>query len=226
MKILLIEDDNHTSAYVAKALRDQGHEVDHSATGREGLALASKGSHHLLVIDRMLPGLDGLAIVKKVRSAGIRAPVLLLTTLGGINDRVEGLEAGADDYLTKPFALAELLARVNALARRPPLTEEGDSVLRVADLELNRLERTVTRRGRSIVLQPQEFRLLEYLMRNEGQVVTRTMLLQNVWDFHFDPQTTVVETHISRLRAKIDRDFDGELIHTVRGAGYSLGPAR
>lgn len=225
MKILLIEDDTHTSAYVAKALRDQGHEVDHSAGGREGLALASRGDHHLMVIDRMLPGMDGLTIVKKVRTAGIRAPVLLLTTLGGINDRVEGLEAGADDYLTKPFALAELLARVNALARRPPMAEDEDTVLRVADLELNRLERTVIRGGRSIVLQPQEFRLLEYLMLNEGQVVTRTMLLQNVWDFHFDPQTTVVETHISRLRAKIDRDFDEELIHTVRGAGYSIGLA-
>lgn len=226
MKILLIEDDPHTSAYVAKALRDQGHEVEHSATGREGLVFATRGTHHLMVIDRMLPGMDGLTIVKKVRTAGIRAPVLLLTTMGGINDRVEGLEAGADDYLTKPFALAELLARVNALARRPAPTEDEGTVLRVADLELNRLERTVTRAGRSIGLQPQEFRLLEYLMLHEGQAVTRTMLLQNVWDFHFDPQTTVVETHISRLRAKIDRDFDDELIQTVRGAGYSIGLAR
>ena len=222
MKILLIEDDSHTSAYVAKGLREQGHQVDHSATGREGLSLASTGGYHVMVIDRMLPGLDGLTIVKQIRAGGIKAPVLLLTTLGGINDRVEGLEAGADDYLTKPFAFAELLARINALARRLPQAEE-ETLLRVADLELNRLERTVTRAGESIELQPQEFRLLEYLMRNAGHVVTRTMLLQNVWDFHFDPRTTVVETHISRLRAKIDRDFDEELIHTVRGLGYILG---
>jgi two-component system OmpR family response regulator len=225
MKILLIEDDADTSTYVVKELRAQGHEVDHSATGRDGLALACAGGHHLMVIDRMLPGVDGLTIVKKARAAGIRAPVLLLTTLGGINDRVEGLEAGADDYLTKPFALAELLARVSALARRQPLTEE-ESVLRVADLELNRLERTVIRGGERIELQPQEYRLLEYLMRHAGQVVTRTMLLENVWDFHFDPRTTVVETHISRLRAKVDRDFDEDLIRTVRGAGYCLGVAR
>ena len=225
MKILLIEDDPQTAAYVAKGLREQGHEVEHSATGRNGLSLAAGGGYHLMVIDRMLPGVDGLSIVKQVRAAGIKAPVLLLTTLGGINDRVEGLEAGADDYLTKPFAFAELHARVNALARRLPMAEE-EALLRVGDLEVNRLERTVTRAGRSIELQPQEFRLLEYLMRNSGQVVTRTMLLQNVWEFHFDPHTTVVETHISRLRAKIDRDFDEELIRTVRGSGYSLGVAR
>ena len=225
MKILLIEDDPQTAAYVAKGLQERGHEVDQSATGLDGLSLASRGGYHVMVIDRMLPGVDGLSIVKKVRAAGIKAPVLLLTTLGGINDRVDGLEAGADDYLTKPFAFAELLARVNALARRLPLAEE-EALLRVSDLEMNRLQRTVTRAGKSIELQPQEFRLLEYLMRNAGQVVTRTMLLQNVWDFHFDPRTTVVETHISRLRAKIDRDFDEELIHTVRGLGYSLGVAR
>ena len=222
MKILLIEDDSQTAVYVATGLREQGHEVDHSATGQAGLALATRGGYHVMVIDRMLPGVDGLSIVKKVRGAGIKAPALLLTTLGGINDRVEGLEAGADDYLTKPFALAELLARINALARRLPMAEE-ETLLRVGNLELNRLERTVTRAGENIELQPQEFRLLEYLMRNAGQVVTRTMLLQGVWDFHFDPHTTVVETHISRLRAKIDRDFDEELIHTVRGSGYFLG---
>ena len=225
MKILMIEDDQHTSAYVAKALREHGHVVDHSASGREGLLLASAGDYDVMVIDRMLPGLDGLAIVKTIRAAGIKAPVVLLTALGGVNDRVEGLESGADDYLAKPFAFAELLARINALARRPPLAEEA-TVLRVADLELDRLKRTVTRAGKRIELQPQEFRLLEYLMRHSGQVVTRTMLLENVWEFHFDPHTSVVETHISRLRAKIDRDFDEELIHTVRGAGYSLGIAR
>ena len=225
MKILIIEDDPHTSAYVAKALREHGHAVEHSASGREGLLLASGGNYDVMVIDRMLPGLDGLAIVKTIRAAGIKAPVVLLTALGGVNDRVEGLESGADDYLAKPFAFAELLARINALARRPPLAEEA-TVLRAGDLELDRLKRTVTRGGKRIELQPQEFRLLEYLMRHSGQVVTRTMLLENVWEFHFDPHTSVVETHISRLRAKIDRDFDEELIHTVRGAGYTLGIAR
>jgi two-component system OmpR family response regulator len=199
--------------------------VDHSANGRDGMLLASGGHYDVMVIDRMLPGLDGLAIVKTIRAAGVKAPVLLLTTLGGVNDRVEGLEAGADDYLTKPFAFAELYARVGALARRPPIAEES-AVLRVADLELNRLKRTVTRNGKRIDLQPQEFRLLEYLMRHAGQVVTRTMLLENVWEFHFDPRTSVVETHISRLRAKIDREFDEELIHTVRGTGYSLDVSR
>ena len=221
MKILLIEDDPHTSAYVANGLREHGHVVDHLASGRDGLFHASGGSYDVMVIDRMLPGIDGLAIVKTIRAAGIKAPVLLLTTLGGVNDRVEGLEAGADDYLTKPFAFSELHARVNALARRPPMADEA-TVLRVGDLELNRLKRTVTRGGKRIELQPQEFRLLEYLMRNAGQVVTRTMLLENVWEFHFDPHTSVVETHISRLRAKVDKEFDEELIHTVRGSGYSL----
>ena len=224
MKILMIEDDPHTSAYVAKALREHGHVVDHSASGREGLLLASGSAYDVMVIDRMLPGLDGLAIVKTIRAAGIKAPVVLLTALGGVNDRVEGLESGADDYLAKPFAFAELLARINALARRPPLAEET-TVLRVGDLELDRLKRTVTRDGKRIDLQPQEFRLLEYLMRHSGQVVTRTMLLENVWEFHFDPHTSVVETHISRLRAKIDRDFEEELLHTVRGSGYILGVA-
>jgi two-component system OmpR family response regulator len=225
MKILLIEDDPHTSAYVANGLREHGHVIDQADNGRDGLLRASGGGYDVLVIDRMLPGLDGLAIVKTIRAAGTRSPVLLLTTLGGVNDRVEGLEAGADDYLTKPFAFAELLARVNALARRPPMAEEA-AVLRVGDLEMNRLKRIVTRGGAEIELQPQEFRLLEYLMRNAGQVVTRTMLLENVWEFHFDPRTSVVETHISRLRAKIDRDFDEELLHTVRGSGYSLGVSR
>ena len=225
MKILLIEDDPHTSTYVAKGLREHGHVVEHSANGREGLLLASGGAYDVMVIDRMLPGLDGLAIVKTIRAAGTKAPVLLLTTLGGVNDRVEGLEAGADDYLTKPFAFSELLARVNALARRPPMADEA-TVLRVGDLELNRLKRTVTRGGKRIELQTQEFRLLEYLMRNTGQVVTRTMLLENVWEFHFDPHTSVVETHISRLRAKVDRDFDDDLIHTVRGSGYTLNVSK
>lgn len=222
MKILLIEDDPHVSAFVASGLREHGHVVDHSANGRDGLLLASTGGYDVMVIDRMLPDLDGVAIVRTTRAAGTKAPVLLLTTLGGVNDRVEGLEAGADDYLTKPFAFAELLARINALARRPPMADET-TVLRVGNLELDRLKRTVTRDGKRIELQPQEFRLLEYLMRHTGQVVTRTMLLENVWEFHFDPRTSIVETHISRLRAKVDREFGEELIHTVRGSGYSLG---
>jgi len=222
VKILLIEDDPHVSAFVASGLREHGHVVDHSANGRDGLLLASTGGYDVMVIDRMLPDLDGVAIVRTTRAAGTKAPVLLLTTLGGVNDRVEGLEAGADDYLTKPFAFAELLARINALARRPPMADET-TVLRVGNLELDRLKRTVTRDGKRIELQPQEFRLLEYLMRHTGQVVTRTMLLENVWEFHFDPRTSIVETHISRLRAKVDREFGEELIHTVRGSGYSLG---
>jgi two-component system OmpR family response regulator len=224
MKILLIEDDADTSRFVANGLRERGHVVDQSEDGRDGLFLASEAGYDVMVIDRMLPRVDGLAIVKTVRAAGVKAPVLMLTTLSGVSDRVEGLEAGADDYLVKPFAFAELLARVNALARRPPITGE-ESVLRVADLEMDRLKRTVVRAGRRIELQQQEFKLLEYLMRNAGQVVTRTMLLENVWEFHFDPRTSVVETHISRLRAKVDRDFERELIHTVRGSGYCLSDA-
>jgi len=221
MKILLIEDDKDTAGFVASGLREHGHAVDRSENGTDGLTLASGAGYDVMVIDRMLPGVDGLSIVKTVRAAGVKSPVLLLTTLGGVSDRVEGLEAGADDYLVKPFAFAELLARVNALARRLPLTD-GETVLRVGDLEMNRLTRTVTRGCNRVDLQPQEFKLLEYLMRNVGQVVTRTMLLENVWEFHFDPRTSVVETHISRLRAKIDREFDEELIHTVRGSGYCL----
>jgi two-component system, OmpR family, response regulator len=222
MKVLLIEDDPHTSAYIAKGLREHGHVVEHTANGREGLILASGGGYDVMVIDRMLPAVDGLAILKTIRAAAVKAPVLLLTTMSGVNERVEGLEAGADDYLGKPFAFSELLARVNALSRRPPMADET-KVLRVGDLEMNRIRRSVTRGGRRIDLQPQEFKLLEYLMCNAGQVVTRTMLLENVWDFHFDPRTSVVETHISRLRAKVDRDFDEELIQTIRGSGYSIG---
>jgi two-component system OmpR family response regulator len=225
MKILLIEDDPDTAGYVANGLRENSHHVEHAANGRDGLFLASGGNHDLLVVDRMLPGLDGLSIVKTIRVAGMKAPVLMLTNLGGINDRVEGLEAGADDYLVKPFAFAELLARINALARRPAMAPVVP-VLKVADLELDRLKRSVTRAGRQIELQPQEFKLLEYLMRNAGQLVTRTMLLENVWDFHFDPRTSVVETHISRLRAKVDRGFSAELIHTLRGSGYCIREPR
>lgn len=221
MKILLIEDDAETASFVACGLREQGHVVDVALSGRDGLFLAAEGGYDVMIVDRMLPGLDGLSLVKTVRGAGVKTPVLFLTTLGGIDDRVQGLEAGGDDYLVKPFAFAELLARVNALARRPPMAA-APTVLRVADLEMDLLQRAVIRDGVRIELQPQEFKLLEYLLRNAGRVVTRTMLLENVWDFHFDPRTSVVETHISRLRAKIDRGFSVELIHTVRGSGYCL----
>jgi two-component system, OmpR family, response regulator len=220
MKILLVEDDTETASYVADRLREHGHEVDHAATGPVGLQLATTRVHDVLIIDRMLPGLDGLAIVKTLRSAGLRAPILMLTTMSGIDDRVEGLESGTDDYLVKPFAFAELLARTNALARRPAPTVE--TTLRVGELEMDLIKRTVTRGACKIVLQPREFQLLEYLMRNAGRVVTRTMLLEHVWDFHFDPRTNIVETHMSRLRGKVDRDFDAELIQTIRGSGYSL----
>jgi two-component system OmpR family response regulator len=225
MKILLIEDDDNTASYVAKGLTQQGQVVDRAASGRDGLFLAAGETYDVLIVDRMLPGLDGLAIVKTIRAAGVKAPVLFLTAVDGIDDRVEGLEAGGDDYLVKPFAFAELAARVNALARRPALAGEG-TVLRVGDLQMDLSRRTVTL-GESIVeLQPREFRLLEYLMRHPGQVITRTMLLEHVWDFHFDPQTTVVETHISRLRGKLDQEREkASLIETMRGVGYRLREA-
>jgi two-component system OmpR family response regulator len=221
MKILIMEDDRETADYVAAGLKEHGHVVDQAANGRDGLFLAAGEPYDLIVVDRMLPGLDGLAVVKTIRGAGIKTSVLFLTTMGGIEDRVEGLDAGGDDYLVKPFAFAELLARINALARRPPLSAM-ETAFTVADLEMDLLKRTVTRAGKRIDLQPREFRLLEYLMRHAGQVVTRTMLLESVWEFHFDPQTNIVETHISRLRSKIDRGFSVELIQTVRGAGYCL----
>lgn len=219
MKILVVEDDTQTAAYVARALREMGHVVDLADNGRDGLFLATEAQHDVLVVDRMLPGMDGLSIVKALRAAQITTPVLFLTTMGNIEDRVEGLEAGADDYLVKPFAFSELNARINALARRPVLNT-SETTLKVGDLELDILKRAVERGGKRIDLQPQEFRLLEFLMRHVDQVVTRTMLLENVWDFHFDPQTNIVETNISRLRSKVDKAFDVELIHTVRGAGY------
>ena len=221
MKVLLIEDDGETSAYVARGLREQGHVVDLAATGRDGLFLAADGGHDVLIVDRMLPGLDGIGVVRALREAGVKAPVLFLTALGGVGDRVRGLEAGGDDYLVKPFAFAELVARVNALARRPPISD-APTALRVADLEMDLLKRTVTRAGNTIELQPREFQLLEFLMRNADRVVTRTMLLEAVWDFHFDPKTNIVETHMSRLRAKISQHGGPDLIHTVRGAGYAL----
>ena len=221
MKVLVIEDDAETAAYVANGLREHGHTVDLAATGRDGLFLAAGEPYDMLIVDRMLPELDGISIVKTLRSGKILTPVLFLTALGGVDDRVTGLNAGGDDYLTKPFAFWELMARINALARRPPIGTV-ETQFRVADLEMDLLKRTVTRSGQTILLQPREFRLLEYLMRHAGEVVTRTMLLEHVWDFHFDPQTNVVETHISRVRAKVDKPFDQSLIETVRGAGYVL----
>ena len=221
MKLLVVEDDEAVADHLRRALGEAGHAVDHAGDGREGLRLASNEAYDVILLDRMLPHVDGLAVLRTLRASAVKTPILLLTSLGGIDDRVEGLEAGGDDYLVKPFAFAELLARVNALARRPP-THDAPTLLQVGDLRLDLLKRTVTRGGARLELQPREFQLLDYLMRHAGRVVTRTMLLEAVWDFHFDPKTNIVETHISRLRGKINRGGDPELIHSVRGAGYCL----
>ncbi|OYW65426.1 MAG: DNA-binding response regulator [Bosea sp. 12-68-7] len=221
MKILVIEDDKTTAAYIQKGMAELGHVIDIAETGRNGLLLAAGEPYDVMIIDRMLPGLDGLGIVKTIRAAGVRTPVLFLTALSGIDDRVDGFQAGGDDYLVKPFAFAELVARITALARRPPISDI-QTVLRVADLEMDLLKRRVSRAGKEIDLQPREFRLLEFLMQNAGRLVTRTMLLEHVWEYHFDPRTNIVETHVSRLRSKVDRDFDKELIETVRGSGYLI----
>ena len=222
MKVLVIEDDADTASYVTRGLHEHGHLADHAPDGRDGLLMAGGGGYDVLVVDRMLPGIDGLGLVRTLRGAGVKAPVLFLTALQGVGDRVQGLEAGGDDYLVKPFAFAELLARLNALARRPPLSDVP-TTLAVADLELDLLRRTAIRGGERVEMQPREFRLLEFLLRHAGRVVTRTMLLEGVWDFHFDPRTNIVETHISRLRGKLSRGGqDPELIHTIRGSGYVL----
>jgi two-component system, OmpR family, response regulator len=221
MKVLVIEDDQETASYVKRGLEEQGHTVDCAITGRDGLFLAAGEKFDVIIVDRRLPEIDGLSIIKTIRASGINTPVLVLTTMSGVHDRVKGLEAGADDYLAKPFAFAELNARINALARRPPLTAT-QTALRVGDLEMDLIARRVRRAGREVDLQPREFQLLEFLMRHAGRTVTRTMLLEGVWDFHFDPKTNIVETHVSRLRGKIDKGFDSELIETVRGAGYCL----
>jgi two-component system OmpR family response regulator len=221
MKLLIVEDDKEAAAYLKRALSEAGHTVDHAAAGRDGLMLAAVEPYDVIILDRMLPEVDGLAILRTIRASGVKTPVLLLTAMGGIDDRVEGLDAGGDDYLVKPFAFAELLARVNALARRPP-QQEMRTELVLADLRVDLLKRAESRAGRRIELQPREFQLLEYMLRNAGRVVTRTMLLESVWDFHFDPKTNIVETHMSRLRAKVDRGHAHELIHTVRGAGYVI----
>jgi two-component system OmpR family response regulator len=221
MRVLLIEDDRQTAEYLRKALSEVGAVPDYASDGREGLLQAASGDYDVLIVDRMLPSLDGLAIIRTLRASGNQTPVLILSALGEVDDRVEGLRAGGDDYLVKPFAFSELHARLEALLRRGA-SEAPETRLRVADLEMDLLKREVIRAGRPVQLQPREFRLLEYLMRHAGQVVTRTMLLEQVWDYHFDPQTNVIDVHISRLRGKIDRDFDPPLLHTVRGAGYML----
>lgn len=222
MRVLLIEDDYDAVRYIVRGLEGAGHEVEAQLDGREGLKRGTLDTFDVLIVDRMLPGLDGLQIIKSLRSTGNKAPILVLTALGGIEDRVDGLEAGADDYLVKPFALAELKARVQALGRRFAADSSPATVLKVADLELNLLSRAVVRNGRRIDLAPREFRLLEALMRNVGRLMTRKMLLEQVWGFHFDPKTSLVQTFVSRLRSKVDRDFEVQLVHTVRGRGYSI----
>jgi two-component system OmpR family response regulator len=222
MQILLVEDDVEAAGHVVTGLREAGYSVQHCADGREGLAAAHQVRPDLLIVDRMLPQLDGLALVQALRDEGALMPVLVLSALGTVDDRVEGLRAGGDDYLVKPFALAELLARVEALLRRASGEVRHVGVLRVADLELNVLARRVTRAGKEISLTAKEFQLLEFLMRRVGQVVTRTMLLESVWNLHFDPQTNLIDVHISRLRQAIDRGFDTPLLHTIRGSGYVL----
>lgn len=221
MHVLVIEDDVETACYLRKGLAESGHAVALVHDGREGLAAALDHRFDVAVVDRMLPGLDGLSLIETLRREGRRIPVLVLSALAQVDDRVRGLKAGGDDYLIKPFAFSELLARIEALARRAG-GEGGETRLRVADLELDLLSRVVTRAGREIALQRREFELLAYFMRHAGQVVTRTMLLERVWGYHFDPRTNVIDVHVSRLRRKIDKGFDVPLIHTVRGVGYSL----
>ena len=222
MRALIIEDDEVVAKFIAKGLRQHGYLVDVARDGRDGLFQALEQAYDVMVVDRMLPALDGLSVLKTVRSAGNTTPILILSALAEVDNRVEGLRAGGDDYLTKPFAFSELIARLEALQRRPRTGAPANTVYQAGDLELDPRRRTVTRAGEPIRLLPREFALLEYLMRHRGQVVTRTMLLENVWDYHFDPQTNVVDVHVSRLRAKVDRPFSEPLIETVRGVGYRL----
>ena len=221
MRILIIEDDREAASYLAKAFREAGHVADHAADGLDGYAMAESGDYDVLVVDRMLPKLDGLSLIRSLREQKVDTPVLILSALGQVDDRVKGLRAGGDDYLPKPYSFAELLARIEVLVRRRAGKAE-ETVYRVGDLELDRLSHTVRRGGTELDLQPREFRLLEYLMKNAGQVVTRTMLLESVWDYHFDPGTNVIDVHVSRLRSKLDKGFDKPLLHTVRGAGYMI----
>ena len=222
MTILIIEDDSEAAAYLVKAFREAGHVPDHAADGLDGYALARDGTYDVLIVDRMLPKMDGLSLIGGLREQKVETPVLILSALGQVDDRVKGLRAGGDDYLAKPYAFSELLARVEVLSRRRGTSSGEATVYRVGDLELDRLAHKLTRAGREIILQPREFRLLEYLMKHAGQVVTRTMLLEHVWDYHFDPQTNVIDVHVSRLRSKIDKGHEVPLLHTIRGAGYMI----
>jgi len=222
MRILLIEDDAGVADFIVRGFREAGHTIDHAADGKDGLFLATTETYDALIVDRMLPTVDGLSIIRTLRASDDHTPVLILSALGQVDDRVKGLQAGGDDYLVKPFAFSELEARLEALARRSQGKATTETRLSVGDLEMDLLSREVKRAGESIALQPRDFQLLEYLMRHAGQVVTRTMLLENVWDYHFDPQTNVIDVHISRLRSKVDKGFDSPLIHTVRGAGYKI----
>jgi two-component system, OmpR family, response regulator len=224
-KLLIVEDDAAMSDYIVKGLSEEGFTVDTASNGRDGLFLASDGSYDAIVLDRMLPQMDGMAVLGALRAADITTPVIILSALSSPEDRVSGLVAGSDDYLTKPFAFAELLARIRLLLRKAGTGATVETILRCVDLEMDLLSRRVRRAGAQIDLQPREFRLLEYLLRHADQVVTRTMLLEGVWDYHFDPGTNVIDVHISRLRRKLDDGFEFPLLHTVRGAGYRLGPA-
>ena len=221
MHILLIEDDVQAANYILQGLKSHGFECEHATSGGDGLAMALQKQYALMIVDRMLPVMDGITIVKKLRESGLGTPILFLSALGEVDERVVGLKAGADDYLAKPFAMAELIARIEALVRRGA-QQHQPSEYRVGDLHVDLLSREVTRGGQKIDLQPREFKLLTYLMQHQDQVVTRMMLLENVWDYHFDPQTNIIDVHISRLRTKIDKPFDKPLLHTIRGAGYRL----
>ena len=221
MRLLIIEDDRDAAEYLVKAFREVGHVADSAIDGEDGLAMALDGQYDALIVDRMLPKRDGLSVIGTLREKGVETPALILSALGQVDDRVKGLRAGGDDYLPKPYSFSELLARVEVLSRRRGSRNE-ETVLRVGNLALDRLSHQVRRGEEEISLQPREFRLLEYLMQHAGQVVTRTMLLENVWDYHFDPQTNVIDVHISRLRSKIDKGFSQPLLHTVRGAGYMI----
>jgi len=221
MRLLIVEDDRDAADYIVRAFAEVGHVADRATDGEEGLSLALDGQYDVLIVDRMLPKRDGLSLIGELRAKGVDTPVLILSALGQVDDRVLGLRAGGDDYLPKPYSFQELQARVEVLARRRGGRGE-EMVYKVGDLELDRLSHQVTRGDAEIVLQPREFRLLEYLMKHAGQVVTRTMLLENVWDYHFDPQTNVIDVHISRLRSKIDKGFEQPLLHTIRGAGYVI----
>ncbi|WP_439497407.1 winged helix-turn-helix domain-containing protein [Bosea sp. (in: a-proteobacteria)] len=225
MRLLIVEDDAEAAAYLVKAFREVGHVADHAADGLQGYAMAEGGGYDVLVVDRMLPRLDGLSLIRSLREQNDVTPALILSALGQVDDRVKGLRAGGDDYLPKPYAFSELLARVEVLARRRAAPASEPTTYRVGDLVLDRLAHRVTRGEGEILLQPREFRLLEYLMKHAGQVVTRTMLLENVWDYHFDPQTNVIDVHVSRLRSKVDKGFEHPMIHTIRGAGYMVRDA-